>query len=195
MRWRSGIAGAICTAAVIYVILRYMDPTVISPTVQEFRGQRYWPTKGGYYRRRGKWLHREVWTAAHGPIPPGHHVHHEDENRANNTLANLRPKEGGAHLREHWPPEKRAAAAARMRARQPSLQAKATKAHRSPAGRAMHSAVAKETWAAAPTRTLICQQCGKPYQTRTLNQQTKFCHPNCKAKALRARRALLRSSS
>lgn len=48
---------------------------------------------GGYlYRKvngRIVYQHREAWEAAHGPVPPGHYVHHLDGNPANNDLANL----------------------------------------------------------------------------------------------------------
>lgn len=33
--------------------------------------------------------HRLVWEAAHGPIPPGYHVHHVDHDKFNNDLGNL----------------------------------------------------------------------------------------------------------
>lgn len=36
-----------------------------------------------------KYLHREVYKKAHGPIPKGWDVHHIDGNKSNNTLENL----------------------------------------------------------------------------------------------------------
>ena len=45
--------------------------------------------------------HRAVWEAAHGPIPDGFHVHHNDEDRTNNCLENLTLVSKAEHRRIH----------------------------------------------------------------------------------------------
>jgi hypothetical protein len=46
-------------------------------------------------------LHRAIWMAAHGPIPPKHHIHHIDYNPLNNDLSNLQCLPHGEHSRMH----------------------------------------------------------------------------------------------
>lgn len=52
-------------------------------------------------RAAGLYQHRVVWEQAHGPIPAGYHVHHIDENPANNSLENLRLVSMAEHRRLH----------------------------------------------------------------------------------------------
>lgn len=52
-------------------------------------------------RAAGLYQHRVVWEAAHGPIPAGFHVHHIDENPANNSLDNLLLVSAAEHRRLH----------------------------------------------------------------------------------------------
>jgi len=61
--------------------------------------------------------------------------------------------------------------------------------HSSPEGKEWHSELGKLSWKGREYKILICQQCGKEYETRH-NGISKFCHNNCKAKALRARRKM-----
>ncbi len=67
-----------------------------------------WPDANGYIRMRvgpGRsgvaYQHRHVWEQAHGPIPPGHHIHHRNHNRSDNRLSNLELRAGADHLSEH----------------------------------------------------------------------------------------------
>lgn len=77
-----------------------MSPVVVSPTRQDFDGQRYW--RGGkYFMRPGKRLHCAVWEKAHGPVPKGFHIHHIDNNRDNNRLENLACIAAEAHKQHH----------------------------------------------------------------------------------------------
>jgi hypothetical protein len=59
------------------------------PNAKNKAHQRYY-VAGQHYCKRGiTTLHREVWKAANGPIPPGYDVHHKDGNTLNNALDNL----------------------------------------------------------------------------------------------------------
>jgi hypothetical protein len=81
-----------------------MNPTIVSPEIQKFGGQRFWKwDRNGYYRRRGKFLHREVWEAAVGPIPEGYQIHHKDGDPANNKLANLELVPTARHMLDKHP--------------------------------------------------------------------------------------------
>lgn len=54
------------------------------------------------YKKQGnKFVHRIVWEAHHGPIPPGFDVHHKDEDKHNNKISNLTLRQRGAHISEH----------------------------------------------------------------------------------------------
>ncbi len=99
-----------------------MNPTIKSPTCQEFNGVKYYLCKSGgsgyflrqEFRHRGKMrlLHRMVWEHSNGPIPPKMDIHHVDGNTSNNTLENLECLTRSAHRQKHhdaYSPEQRAA--------------------------------------------------------------------------------------
>lgn len=160
----------------------------ISPTIQEFAGCRYYLC-GFYFQRNGVRLHRDVWRVHYGPIPPGYHIHHRDGNRANNQIENLELKPGREHTKGH------ANTAEFKRAQRQRFLAhvapKAAAWHRSPEGRRWHSKQARRTWEGWRSVTQACQVCGKTYQTYRPDL-SKYCHPKCRQKALRRRRAGLR---
>lgn len=56
----------------------------------------YWVSS---WPRPSVYLHRVVWQDANGPIPEGHHIHHIDRDRGNNSLENLE----AVPAREHFP--------------------------------------------------------------------------------------------
>lgn len=58
-----------------------------------------------------------VWEEAHGPVPKGYVVHHENRDSLDDRLENLRLLTRADHLREHRPEfeGRRAMAAARSR--------------------------------------------------------------------------------
>jgi endogenous inhibitor of DNA gyrase (YacG/DUF329 family) len=170
----------------------FADPIVLDPLVQYFDGGLYrlWP-KERYYARGGKRLHRDVWEAAFGPIPAGHHIHHRDGNPSHNAVANLELLPASQHLADSW--KKRAdkhsehfSAAARARA---------AEWHASEVGRAWHRRHAKRSkgWTKWKRVAKPCEHCGTVIQAlvRAGNSQ-KFCTDTCKALAYRLRRAASR---
>lgn len=78
---------------------------VFKPTV-EFNGQTYSTDPDGYYRATSgdrEWLHHAVWRFHNGAVPPGRHIHHRDEDKANNEIGNLLCLSPSAHGRIHKP--------------------------------------------------------------------------------------------
>ena len=183
-----------------------MDPVVVSETKQVFNGVPFWksgryfsrpayqgkdPAKRALVERSRIYLHVTVWEAANGRVPPGFHIHHEDLDTGNNALANLSCKDATEHLRDHVTPSMRERARANMLAN--AIPA-AKDWHRSEEGRTWHRSHAKRVaakQAARPKVGLVCQQCGKAYEVSpVVAGRSKFCHQNCRARALRARRRL-----
>lgn len=54
-----------------------------------------------YPSRNGVREHRFVWEEDNGPVPVGHHIHHKDENKSNNSLSNLELLTHAEHNRRH----------------------------------------------------------------------------------------------
>jgi hypothetical protein len=48
-----------------------------------------------------RYMHRDVWSDANGPIPNDHHIHHKNKDRADNRIENLECMEKHAHMRLH----------------------------------------------------------------------------------------------
>ena len=83
-----------------------MGYQVISDTIQEFNGERFYLC-GKYFQHNGKRLHRAVWEYHNGEIPEGYHIHHIDGNRFNNDITNLSLMPGLDHMKEHAGEESR----------------------------------------------------------------------------------------
>lgn len=163
-----------------------MQPVVISETIQEFAGTRFYRC-GTYFQRRGVRLHRVVWTTANGPVPDGHHVHHIDGNPANNALSNLQCIRAEDHLAgEHgpasgWRGKKSIAKAIRA----------AASWHGSAAGKKWHAEHFEKHIRAVMEKRVpaVCVECGADYLVSAAKvAQGKFCSGACKARALRKRR-------
>ena len=164
------------------------SPVVLGPSAQEFLGVRYYLC-GFYYQRKGRRLHRAVWEHHNGPIPAGSHVHHRDGDRSNNGIDNLELMDGRAHVAHHG----------RLNPGELSQSARdaASRWHKSLVGREWH----KAHWHRSISKVVAdrvaksCEVCGKSYETsRIRERQSRFCHQNCKAVALRRRRAAEREA-
>ena len=157
-----------------------MQVNVISDTVQEFNGERFYLC-GFYFQHSGKRLHRAVWKYHNGEIPKGYHIHHKDENRSNNSIENLEMIKGSEHLALHGAEEKN-----KVNARKNMHKAMecAKEWHGTKEGFAFHSKLSKETWAKREMQTYNCSFCGKEFQTKKIYgaNMNHFCHPNCKAR-------------
>lgn len=162
-----------------------MTVSVISETIQEFNGVRYYLCDR-YFQKDGRRLHVEVWEFYNGPTPAGYHVHHKDEDRTNNQLSNLEALPGEEHISLHMSQPDRV-----QKSREDIKKARdaARVWHGSEDGRAWHSKHWHESL--APLREemvdLTCPQCGKAYQVpRLWAQNSKFCSNNCKSANRRA---------
>jgi len=163
-----------------------MRVTIISETVQEFDGTRYYRC-GRYFQRRGVRLHRVVWEFHNGEIPDGFHVHHVDNDTANNQSENLECIPAVSHLAGRHGEE------SGIRGRRSIKRANtvASAWHGSAAGKQWHSEhfdkhIRPVMEARIPA---VCEECGKEYLVSAAKQkQGRFCHPNCRARALRKRR-------
>lgn len=156
----------------------------------EFMGVRYYRTRNGYYKAmpNGELLHRAVWRHHNGAIPPGHEIHHLDDNKANNDPSNLECLLKAAHCSMHMRrPERTAiirknikkaiiAAAAKRRAN-PEWSSNVSKA----AGAARARSLALE-----PLQKFSCIQCGADYEIRKSIRKRGFCSMSCQGMARRA---------
>lgn len=155
----------------------------------------YWD--GKYYQSTSKnnegrreRLHRAVWRYYNGEIPKRYHVHHKDGDKANNEINNLEliriEEHLSKHYKENWKnPEFRK----KVKENLDNIRPLTKKWHKSKEGRKWHSEIAKKSYINRRKYTKHCEVCGKEYQTY-YPDRARFCHQNCKAKALRARRRL-----
>lgn len=171
----------------------YADPIVLDPLCQYFDGGLYrrWP-KERYFARGGKYLHRDVWAAAFGPIPDGCHIHHRDGNSVNNCLSNLECLPAADHLSAEW----KLHAGQRKHHFTAAARGKASEWHRSEVGRAWHRRHARRTksWTKWKRVEKPCHNCGELVEMleRAGNAQ-KYCSETCKALAYRKRDAAKRA--
>lgn len=153
---------------------------VLSDTIQEFNGQRYYLC-GFYFQRNGKRLHRAVWEHHHGQVPKGSHVHHVDGDRANNAPRNLILLDGRQHVSGHSKQSKHEKAVAAM-------QAKAKEWHRSAEGRKWHRENISKAFADSRIRDVEkdCSECGRAYLVARCRASTSnTCSNNCKSARFR----------
>lgn len=163
---------------------------VISPTIQEFLGVRYYLC-GRYFQKNGVRLHRKVWERHKGAIPQGFDVHHWTEDRSRNQIEDLELKESRKHLADHMKARPQAAKNKFAEAGRPG----AAEWHGSEEGRQWHSDHYEKNLrhVHAETVTKTCEECGTTYTTpKNRASVSRFCHQNCK---MRARTKRLRAQA
>lgn len=60
-----------------------------SPHSKYLSARTYFRADIDAYRAGYRYIHQDVWRFYRGDIPKGHHIHHKDENPANNNIENL----------------------------------------------------------------------------------------------------------
>lgn len=154
-------------------------PSVVSDTIQEFGGVRYYRC-GKYFRRTSnhfkgsRLLHRDVYAANHGDIPDTHHVHHVDEDRSNNSPENLQLLPISEHCSIH---AKEAGALSKLRGEFIG-QEKAKAWHRSEEGRAWHAENSRRAFKRFANRVGECIVCSKTYMYSAIPEK-RFCGQAC----------------
>jgi hypothetical protein len=140
-----------------------------------------------YFKRSftggASYLHRDVWEDRYGPIPPGWHVHHRDENPANNAIENLECLPVRAHKARHpWSQERLERQAEHLERVRPLTKTW----HASPEGRAKHVEIGGMAYANFVPEPKPCDQCGKIFKPRKLGNIDRFCSNVCKSAFRRA---------
>ena len=154
---------------------------------QEFNGKTYYlyPNER-YYSKGCKRLHRVVWEFYNGKIPKGYHIHHVDNNTSNNAIENLNLVHASLHYRFSGKKRFKENPEFAEEFHSKGIE-KAKEWHNSEEGLKWHSEHAKKTWINRKQYFKNCEVCGNQYQT-PFPEKSKYCHDNCKAKALRKRR-------
>lgn len=137
--------------------------------MQEFEGKLF-KIQQGYLCRGKRKLHRLIWEKFNGPIPKGHHIHHKDGDKLNNSIHNLECLSHAEHLSLH------------MKERGDRLYAW----HKSEEGRKALGTKASKLMAKRPFKTFNCPQCKKDFQSQN-EHRVKYCGINCQQAARRAR--------
>lgn len=141
---------------------------------QEFNGVVFYRKPEGYFksdykRDGGKLLHREVWIYHNGEIPQGYHIHHIDEDKANNSIENLQLISASDHSKEHGKTNPWVGSEENKR-QLLSVNDKSKEWHASEAGKKWHAEHGKKTWEnriSVKKNCIICNtEFSTPYPTR-----------------------------
>lgn len=138
-------------------------------------------------------LHRYTWIKNKGDIPFGFHIHHVDGNTANNEISNLRCVSPREHIASHWSKERSDFAKKNIK----NVIKKASEWSRTKEGKRRRNEIGKNNahfMLDRPIKTLNCDLCGNEFNTRG-NGQDRWCHKNCRQKALRWSRTRLQSEN
>lgn len=158
---------------------------VISPTIQEYAGRRYYRC-GRYFQHKGERLHRRVWEGLNGPVPEGFHVHHRDHDTSHNEPGNLALLPNSSRMSYHA---------------KKSGHGRTTIAVAGQAARGWHGSEAGLEWhrshymeKVAPVMSeravVTCRECGAEFETSRVHAHlAKYCSGKCRQRANRARKA------
>lgn len=153
---------------------------------QDFNGTRYYRKPRGYFKSDdGVYIHRAVWIFHNGPIPPGHDVHHADDDKSNNVIGNLECLTKAEHASHHGRkrlPKGSEEARVHMEVIRPAASAW----HGSDAGKQWHKDHGKRTWEDRKSEDLRCTHCGGAFSALVGTAKRGFCSAACQSAARRA---------
>lgn len=158
---------------------------VISPTIQEYAGRRYYRC-GRYFQHKGERLHRRVWEDLNGRVPEGFHVHHRDHDTSHNEPGNLELLPNSSHMSYH------AKKSGHGRTTIAVAGQAAREWHGSEAGLEWHRSHYAEKVAPVMSERIMvtCQECGTGFETSRVHAHlAKYCSGKCRQRANRARKA------
>jgi len=150
------------------------------------RSDRVYFTPGIADKQRGvKRLHEEIWMAANGPSPEGHHIHHVDHDPLNNDISNLVALTKSEHHTHHGTSEEAAErhGTAEWKEHLASIRPLAASWHSSPEGVEWHRQHAIDSYKKRPVLAGTCDQCGNAFLSK---KPERFCSNKCKSAWRRA---------
>ena len=148
----------------------------------------YWVSQfAGVYGSR--YLHREVWAAAHGKIPPGCHIHHINHDESDFRLENLECIGARMHAKYHSDVRKNLVGPEQLHTWLEKAREAAKVWHASEEGRAWHKSHAKAGWTdkarASKVEQRVCAHCEQQYIGTKNFAKRSFCSPACQSAARR----------
>jgi|DEB0MinimDraft_12_1074336.scaffolds.fasta_scaffold78270_1 hypothetical protein len=139
-----------------------------------------------YFQRAGvvgtARLHRDVWSAANGPIPEGNHVHHIDGDTLNNDISNLECVTPEQHRAEHpWSDERKR----KQREFLDSIRHMTKAWHASPEGREQHKNAGAMAYDNFVPAEKLCAHCDTAFMPKAIGNRDLFCSNKCKGASRR----------
>lgn len=124
-------------------------------------------------------LHREIWKAHNGPIPPGHHVHHKDRNPLNNDISNLECVPAREHGAIHFGGNRSHEWTVKQREHLAKIRPLSHEWIKTPEGRLRAAANARRMWEKIQPTKQVCVWCGAEYET-PFPTRSLYCSPKCR---------------
>ena len=154
------------------------------PQSKNWADRNYFRPNGMHIKRGVEALHRELWKSAHGAIPDGYEVHHIDGDTSNNAMDNLECLSELDHQCNHERTKSEEYKQARLK-QLDAARLKSTEWHATEEGKEHHKHLGVWTWRVRKLHTLVCEYCGKKYNTKDTKSTARFCSNNCKVQSRR----------